>query len=69
MDRSGSSMPPCHVGSFLGARFDCHRSLLISLHTRQCMPLTELLERRMGLFLDLASMLFLGVKDQVAESY
>ena len=60
MNGSGSSMPLCHVGTFLGAFFDCHRSLLISLHTRRCMPLTERLERRMGLFLDLASMLFFG---------
>ena len=58
MNGSGSAMPLCHVGTFSGACSDCHRSLLISLPARRHMPLTERLERRKGLFLDSASMLF-----------
>ena len=53
-------MPLCHVGIFLGAYSDCRLSLLVSLCTRQGMPLTERLKRRGGLFLDSASMLFFG---------
>ena len=45
---------------FLGACSDCRRSLLISLRTRRCMPLTERMERRKGLFLDSTSTLFFG---------
>ena len=69
MNGSGGATPLCHMGTFSGACSDCRRSLLISLHTQRCMPLTERLERSGGLFLDLASTLFFGVKDQVAESY
>ena len=60
MNGSGGTTPLCHVGTFLGSCSDCHRSLLISLCTRRCMPLTEQLERRGGLFLDSASTLFFG---------
>ena len=60
MNGSGGATPLCHVGTFSGACSNCHRSLLISLHTRRCMPLTERLERREGLFLDSASTLFFG---------
>ena len=58
MNGSGGATPLCHVGTFSGAYSDCRRSLLISLHTRQCMPLTERLGRGEGLFLDSASTLF-----------
>ena len=60
MSRSGGATPLCHVGTFSGACSNYHRSLLISLHTRRCMPLMERLEGRRGLFLDSASMLFFG---------
>ena len=60
MNGSGGATPPCHVGPFLGACFNFRRSLLISIHTRRCMPLKERLERRGGLFLDSASTLFFG---------
>ena len=52
--------PLCHVGTFSGPCSDCRRSLLISFRARRCMPLTERLERREGLFLDSASTLFFG---------
>ena len=58
MNGSDSAAPLCHVGTFSGACSECRRSLLISLCTRRCMPLTERLERRRGLFLDSASSLF-----------
>ena len=58
MNESGGLTPQCHVGTFLGACSNCRRSLLISLRTWRCMPLTERLERHRGLFLDLASTLF-----------
>ena len=51
---------PVPLGTFSGACSNCRCSLLISLRTRQCMPLTEQLERRGGLFLDSASTLFFG---------
>ena len=52
---------PCATWAhFRGTCSNCHRSLLISLHTRRCMPLMERLEGRKGLFLDSASMLFFG---------
>ena len=57
---SGGATPPCHVGIFSGTCSDCRRSLLISLRTRRCMPLTERLERNGGLFLDSASTLLFG---------
>ena len=57
---SDDATPLCHVGTFSGACSDCRRSLLISLRTRRCMPLTERLERRGGLFLDSTSTLFFG---------
>ena len=60
MNRSCGAMPLCHVGTFSGAYSDCRCSLLISLCTWRCMLLTERLERRGGLFLDSASMLFFG---------
>ena len=69
MNGSGGATPLCHMGTFSGACSDCRRSLLISLRTQRCMPLTERLERSGGLFLDSASTLFFRVKDQVAESY
>ena len=58
MNRSDGATPLCYAGIFLGAYFDCHCSLLNSLCTRRCMPLTEWLERHGGLFLDSASTLF-----------
>ena len=58
MNGSGGTAPLCHVGTFSGACSDCLRSLLISLHTRRCMPLTKRLEWRGGLFLDSTSTLF-----------
>ena len=60
MNRSDGATPLCHVGTFSGACSDCCCSLLISLRTRRCMPQTEQLERRGGLFLDSASTLFFG---------
>ena len=57
---NGGAKPPCHVGTFSGACSDCRRSLLISLYTRRCMPLTERLEWRGGPILDLTSTLFFG---------
>ena len=60
MNESGAVTPLCHVGTFLGACSDCRCSLLISLHIRRCILLTEWLEQRGGLFLDLASTLFFG---------
>ena len=44
MNGSDGATPLCHVGMFLGACFDCRRSLLISLRVRRCMPLMERLE-------------------------
>ena len=58
MNGSGGAMPLCHVGTFSGACSDYRRSLLISFRTRRCMPLTELLKLREGLFLYSASTLF-----------
>ena len=58
MNGSDGVAPLCHVDTFSGAFSDCRRSLLISLRTRRCMPLTELLKRRGGLFLNSASTLF-----------
>ena len=58
MNGSGGATPPCHVGTFSGTYSNCRCSLVISLHTQRCMMMAELLERRGGLFLDLASMLF-----------
>ena len=60
MNGSGGAAPLCHLGTFLGACTDCHCSLLISLRTRRCMPLTKRLERRGGLFVDSTSTLFFG---------
>ena len=60
MSGSDGATPLCHVGTFSGACSDCRCSLLISLCTRRCMPLTERLERCKGLFLDSTSMLFFG---------
>ena len=60
MNVSDGAAPLCHVGTFSGAYSDCRRSLLISLRPRRCMPLTERLERRRGLFLDSAFTLFFG---------
>ena len=57
---SGGATPSCHVGTFSGTYSDWRRSLLISLRTRRCMPLTERLERHGGLFLDSASTLLFG---------
>ena len=55
---SDGSMPLCQVGTFTGACSNCRCSLLISLRTRRCMPLTERLKRGGGLLLDSASTLF-----------
>ena len=52
--------PLCHVGIFSRACTDCRCSLLISLHTRRGMPLTNRLERHGGLFFYSAPMLFFG---------
>ena len=60
MNGSGGATPLCHVGTFSGACSNCRHSLLTSLHARRCMPLTEQLERRRGLFLDSASTSFFG---------
>ena len=59
-DENDGATPLCHVGIFSRACSDCRFSLLISLHTRRGMPLTERLERRGGLFLDSTSTLFFG---------
>ena len=59
-NESDGATPLCHVGIFSGACFDCSLSLLNSLHTRRGMPLTDRLERHGGLFLDSASVLFVG---------
>ena len=58
MNGSDGATPLCHMGTFSRACSDCCRSLLISLRTRRCMPLTEWLERRRGLFLDSTSTLW-----------
>ena len=55
---SDGAVPPIHAGMFSGARSNCHLSLLNSLRIRRGMPLTDRLERRGGLFLDLVSTLF-----------
>ena len=60
MNGSDGATPLCHVGTFSGACSDYRHSLLISLCTRRCMPLTEQLERHGGLFVDSSSMLFFG---------
>ena len=60
MNGSDGSMPLCRVSKFSGAYSNCHRSLLLSLRTRQCTPLMERLEWRRGLFRDSASTLFFG---------
>ena len=60
LNGSGGVTPLCHVGTFSGACCNCCCSLLISLHIRQCMSLTEWLERRGGFFVDSASTLFFG---------
>ena len=60
MNGSDGATPLCHASTVSRACYDCHCSLLNSLCTRRCMPLTELLERRRGLFLDSASTLFFG---------
>ena len=60
MNRNGGATPLCHVGTFLRACSDCCCSLLISLRTRRCMPLTKWLERREDLFLDSTFTLFFG---------
>ena len=52
--------PLAHAGMFLGACSDCRLSLLNSLRTRRGMPLKNRLERREGLFLDSAFILFFG---------
>ena len=69
MNESDGVTPMCHVGTFSRAYSDCPRSLLISLRTRRCMPFTERLEQRGGLFIDSASMLFFGGERSVARSY
>ena len=55
MNKNDGATPLCHMGNFSGTCFDCRRSLLISLHTRRGMPLTEQLERHGGLFFYSAS--------------
>ena len=58
MNGSDGVTPLCHVGIFSSACSDCRRSLLISLLTWRCMPLTKRLKQREGLFVDSASTLF-----------
>ena len=48
MNSSDGAAPLCHTGTFFGACSDCCCSLLNSLCTRRCMPLTKRLERRAG---------------------
>ena len=67
MNISGGATPLCHLGTFSGARSDCRRSLLISFHTRRCMPLTKRMERRDDLFLDYATTLFFGAETPGSE--
>ena len=68
MNGSGRATPLFNVGTFSRAFSDCRRSLLISLHTRRCMPLTERLKRRGGLFLDSTStLLFEGERSCSGE--
>ena len=57
---SGGAAPPSHAGMCLRAHFVCRLSLLNSSSTQRGMPLTDLLERRGGLFLDSNSTLFFG---------
>ena len=57
---SDGAAPLCHMGIFSRSCSDFRLSLLNSLHTRRGMPLTNQLERRGDLFLDLASTLFFG---------
>ena len=58
MNGSDGAMPLLHVGTYSGACSDCCCSLLISLRSWRCMPLTEQMERHGGLFLDSSSTLF-----------
>ena len=60
MNKSDGATPLRHVDTFSGACSNCCRSLLISLQAWRCMPLTEQLEWRGGLFLDSASTFFFG---------
>ena len=69
MNESDGAMPLCHVGTFSRACSNCRRSLLISLRTRRCMPLTEQLEGVRASFLIQPPRCSLGVVDQEAESY
>ena len=57
---SDGATPLCHMGMFSGAYSDCRFSLLNSLPTRRCMPLTKRLKRHGDLFPDSASTLFFG---------
>ena len=67
MNGSGGATPMCHVGIFSAICSNYRHSLLISLHTRRCMPLTERLERREALFLDSASTLVFGGERSCSE--
>ena len=67
MNGSGGAMPMCHVGIFSTICSNYRHSLLISLRTRRCMPLTERLERGEALFLDSASTLFFGGERSCSE--
>ena len=68
MNKSDGVAPLCHVGTFSGACSDCRRSLLISLRTRRCMPLTERLERHGASFSIQHPRCSLGVTDQEERS-
>ena len=58
MNESGGAILPCCAGIFSGASSKYRLSLLTSLCIKRRMPLTDRLERRGGLFLDSASVLF-----------
>ena len=53
-------MPPSWTGIYSRASSKWCLSLLASLRTRRLVPLTDRLDRHMGLFLDSASALFWG---------
>ena len=69
MNGSDGTTPMCHMGTLSRAYSVCPRSLLISLRTRRCMPLTKRMEQCGGLFVDSASTLFFGGERSVTGSY
>ena len=64
---SGGVAPLRNAGLCSGARSVWRLSLLNSLYTRLVMPLMDRLERRGGLFLDLASALLFGGKASISS--